>query len=72
MPISFASVGDILVILEIRGNEETKRHLENLGFVKGETVTIISKNAGNLIIAIKDSRLAINHSMSSKIIVANK
>lgn len=72
MPISFASVGDTLIILEIRGNEETKRHLESLGFVKGEVVTIVSKNAGNLIIAIKDSRLAINHSMSSKIIVESR
>lgn len=71
MPISFASVGDKIVIVEIRGNDEVKRHLENLGFVKGEVVTIISKNQGNMIIGIKDSRLAINHSMASKIIVAN-
>lgn len=71
MPISFASVGDSIVIVEIRGNDEVKRHLENLGFVKGEVVTIISKNQGNMIIGIKGSRLAINHSMASKIIVAN-
>lgn len=71
MPISFASVGDKIVIVEIRGNDEVKRHLENLGFVKGEVVTIISKNQGNMIIGIKDSRLAINNSMANKIIVAN-
>ncbi len=69
MPISFADVGAQVTIIEIRGNEEAKRHLENLGFIKGAVVTIISKNKGNMIVGIKDSRLAINETMTGKIIV---
>ena len=69
MPLSMSKTGEINVIKRIGGKEETKRFLESLGFVVGSVVTIISEMGGNLIVNIKDSRVAIGKDMANKIMV---
>lgn len=70
MPLSMISQGDTMRIERVQGNESTRRFLENLGFVSGSSVTIVSKAKGNVIVSIKDSRVAISESMANKIFVA--
>ena len=69
MPLILATKGNEMNIKKITGNDETKRFLNSLGFVAGETVTIISELGGNLIINVKDSRIALDKGMASRIIV---
>ncbi len=69
MPLAFADVGEENIIQRIGGKQETKQHLENMGFVVGGTVTVLSTNGGNLIVKVKESRVAISHEMASKIMV---
>lgn len=69
MPLTMAKAGETNYIKKIGGNEETKRHLETLGFVVGGQVTVISSLNGNLIVNVKDSRVAISKEMANKIMV---
>ena len=69
MPLTMMSIGRTNIIKKIGGKEETKRFLENLGFVAGGAVTVVSDNGGNLIVNIKDSRVAIGKDMANKIMV---
>ena len=69
MPLSMINDGEGLLIKKITGNEEVRRFLENLGFVAGAQVSLISKISGNVIVQIKDSRVAISREMAQKIIV---
>ncbi len=69
LPLTFVGVGEESVIKKIGGVPEVRRHLENLGFVVGEDVKVISVNAGNLIVNIKDSRVAISREAAQKIMV---
>lgn len=69
MPLILATAGNEMNIKKITGNDETKKFLSSLGFVAGENVTIISELGGNLIINVKDSRVALNKGMASRIIV---
>ncbi|MDD3570109.1 MAG: FeoA family protein [Lachnospiraceae bacterium] len=69
MPLSMASSGEKVVIKQINGKDETKRFLENLGFVTGGYVVIISEMCGNIIVNVKDTRVAISKSMASRIMV---
>ena len=69
MPITMASVGEANTIRKVGGNEETKRFLENLGFVAGAEITVVSAIGGNVIVNIKDSRVAINQDMARHIMV---
>ncbi|MCI5911111.1 MAG: FeoA family protein [Oscillospiraceae bacterium] len=69
MPLSFANVGEENIIKKVGGNPETKKHLENLGFVVGGTVTIINTLGGNVIVNVKDSRVAVSEEMARKIMV---
>lgn len=69
MPLSMIDEGESSEIKRIGGKDETKRFLENLGFVAGVIVTVISKTSGNVIVNIKDSRIAIGKEMASKIMV---
>ena len=69
MPLSMAPMGEANVIKKIGGKDETKRFLENLGFVTGGTVTIVSEMGGNLIVNVKESRIAIGKDMANKIMV---
>ena len=69
MPLTFASVGEENMIRKVGGNSEIRAHLENLGFVTGGNVTAVSTIGGNLILNVKDSRVAISREMASKILV---
>ena len=69
MPLTMANVGETNVIKKIGGKEETRRFLENLGFVVGGVVTVISEVGGNIIVNVKDSRVAIGKDIANKILV---
>ncbi len=69
MPLTMVRAGEPSVIRKIGGKEETRRFLENLGFVTGGTVVVISEIGGNMIVNVKDSRVAIGKDMANKIIV---
>lgn len=69
MPLSMVTAGEPYVIKKIAGKDETKFFLEKLGFVTGGTVTVISEVGGNLIVNVKDSRVAIGKDMARKILV---
>ncbi len=69
MPLVLASVGEENIIRKVGGNAETKKHLEDMGFVVGGTVTIVNTIAGNLIVNVKESRVAISREMAGKIMV---
>ena len=60
MPLTMAAIGEENIIRRVGGNEETRRFLENLGFVAGAGITVISAIGGNVIVNVKDSRVAIN------------
>ena len=68
-PLLFAGVGEDNIIRKVGGNQETKKHLEDLGFVVGGTVTVVSEISGNLIVKVKDSRVAISREMAGKIMI---
>ena len=69
MPLTFADAGEENIIRGVGGKPETKKHLENLGFVVGGRVTVISAIGGDLIVNVKDSRIAISREMAGKIMV---
>ena len=69
MPLSMVKTGELNVIKKIGGKDDTRRFLENLGFVIGSAVTVISKVRGNLIVNVKVCRVAIGKDMANKIIV---
>ena len=69
MPLTMANAGEANTIKKVGGKEETRRFLENLGFVVGGNVTVVSHIEGNLIVNVKDSRVAIGKDMANKIIV---
>ena len=69
MPLTMAKTGEENIIKKIGGKEETRRFLENLGFVVGGVVTVVSEIGGNMIVYVKDSRVAIGKDMANKIMV---
>jgi len=69
MPLVFMQENESNIIRRVGGNKETKLHLEKLGFVAGATVTVISHLSGNLIVNIKDTRIALSSELASKILV---
>lgn len=69
MPLSMVKEGEPNIIKRVGGKEETRKFLENLGFVTGGTVTVISQTGGNMIVNVKDSRVAIGKDMANKIMV---
>ena len=69
MPLSFATAGEENIIKKIGGKPEVKKHLENLGFVVGGAVTVITTLGGNVIVNVKESRVAISEEMAQKIII---
>ena len=69
MPLTMAKVGEPNTIKRIGGREETKKFLENLGFVTGGVVTVVSEISGNMILNVKDSRVALGKDMANKIII---
>lgn len=69
MPLSMVNVGEKKQVLKINGKDDTQRFLENLGFVQGSEVTVISEIGGNMIVNIKDTRIAIDKAMANRIMV---
>ena len=69
MPLTMASTGETKQIKKVGGREEIRRHLENLGFVTGTDVTVVSQLGGNVIVSVKDSRIAISSEMANWIMV---
>lgn len=69
MPLTLAEVGEENIIKKIGGKQEVKAHLENLGFVVGGAVTVISTIGGNVIANVKESRIAISKEMAQKIMI---
>lgn len=69
MPLTLANMNEDNMIRKIGGSSETKRHLENLGFMPGSLVSIVTKNKGNIIVNIKDSRVAISEELAKKIMI---
>ena len=69
MPLIVASIGEENTIRRVGGSTETKKHLTNLGFVVGGNVTVVSSIAGDLIVNVKESRIALNREMAGKIMV---
>ncbi|MDO4572386.1 MAG: FeoA family protein [Clostridia bacterium] len=69
MPLTLAGVGEENMIRRVGGSPEMKKHLEDMGFVAGGNVTIVSAIGGNLIVNVKESRVAISREMAGKIMV---
>ncbi len=69
MPLSLSDVGQMVVIQKISGNDEVKLHLAELGFVVGEEISIVNKNGGNLIVNVKDSRIALDRNLANRIYI---
>ena len=70
LPLTMASQGEPVTIKKIGGKQETKKFLETLGFVVGGTITVVSEINGNMIVNVKDSRVAIGKDMANKIMVS--
>ncbi|MBQ3798184.1 MAG: ferrous iron transport protein A [Butyrivibrio sp.] len=69
MPLTMADVGSIVSIKKISGNDEVKQHLAELGFVVNEEVGVVNKNGGNMIINVKNSRIALDKTLANRIYV---
>ncbi len=69
MPLLLANVGEENVIKKIGGSPEVKQHLENLGFVVGGSVIIVNTMGGNLIVNVKETRVAVSREMAQKIMI---
>ena len=69
MPLTLADAGQEYVIKKIGGKPEVKKHLENLGFVTGTDVSVLNTIGGNVIVRVKETRVAISREMAQKIMV---
>lgn len=69
MPLTFANLDEDNIVRMVGGKPETRQHLENLGFVAGARVRVVSEIGGNLIVRVKDARVAINREMAGKIFI---
>ena len=69
MPLTMVKQGERITVKKVGGKEDTRRFLENLGFVNGARVTVVSCANGNMIINVKDSRVAIGREMATRIMV---
>jgi len=69
MPLTLAEVGEENIIRKVSGKAEVKKHLEDLGFVAGGNITVVAMMGGNVIVNIKESRIAISKEMASKIMI---
>lgn len=69
MPLSMAKAGETVTIRKITGRDEVRRHLAELGFVVGAAVTVVHELAGNLILQVKDSRVALDRGLANRILI---
>ncbi|ACL21479.1 FeoA family protein [Desulfitobacterium hafniense DCB-2] len=68
MPLAMVAPGEEVKVVSIKGRDNTKRFLENLGFVEGAVISVVTELAGNVIVAVKDTRVAVNKSMATRIL----
>ena len=69
MPLALANIGEEYMIRRVSGNPEVKKHLEALGFTAGGSITVVSALGGNIIVKVKESRIAISEEMARKIMI---
>ena len=69
MPLTMAKTGETVTIRKVTGRDEIRQHLAELGFVVDGTVTVISEISGNLILQVKDSRIALDKTMANRIMI---
>ena len=69
MPLGMAGIGEVNVIKKITGRDDVRQHMAELGFVVGEEVRVVSRMGGNLILQVKDSRIALDRNMAMRIMV---
>lgn len=69
MPLSLATLGEENLVRRVGGSPEVKKHLEDMGFVPGSTVTVVSALGGNVIVKVKESRVAISNEMARRIMI---
>ncbi len=69
MPLTMAKVGDTITIRKVSGKDEVRQHLAELGFVVDSDVTVVSEIGGNIIVQVKDSRIALDKTMANRIMV---
>ena len=69
MALTLANVGEESIVRKVSGNPEVRKHLEDLGFVAGGAVTVVSSLGGNIIVKVKESRVAISEEMARKIMI---
>ena len=67
MPLTMAKAGETVVIRKVTGKDETRQHLAELGFVVDTAVTVVSQLGGNLILQVKDSRVALDKTMAQRV-----
>ncbi|MBQ6921439.1 MAG: ferrous iron transport protein A [Bacilli bacterium] len=70
MPIALAPINQELKVVKVLADDKTKKHLESLGILVNSSLTIISSVNGGVVVAVKEGRLALDHSIASKILVA--
>ena len=69
MPLALANIGEESIVRKVSGSPEVRKHLEDLGFVAGGAVTVVSSLGGNIIVKVKESRVAISEEMARKIMI---
>lgn len=69
MPLTMAKTGDTVTIRKITGKDEVRQHLAELGFVVDGTVTVVSELAGNLILQVKESRIALDKTLANRVMI---
>ena len=69
MPLTIAKIGETVMIRKISGKDEVRQHLAELGFVVDSNVTVVSEIAGNLIVQVKDSRVALDRGLANRILI---
>ena len=69
MPLGMANVGDVNIIKQINGRDDVRQHLAELGFVPGADISVVSELGGNLILSVKESRIALDKTMAMRIMV---
>lgn len=69
LPLTFVKTGDLAKVIKVNGKDNVKKHLADLGFVDGTIVNVISSHDGDIILNVKDSRLAVTREMADKIMI---
>ncbi|MCI8889232.1 MAG: ferrous iron transport protein A [Hungatella sp.] len=72
MPLAMAAKGETRIITSFKGQEEMKRHLQDLGFIRGEKVQVVGENAGGMILVVKGVKVALNRGLAHRIMVEDE